>query len=86
MNGFDETLGCAFGSGVDFDYDSTGGVKRDAGERVAVGEFLYERAKAYALDDAFENDAVSRAESPAVGKPPGKAAAARIGRPTIMRA
>jgi hypothetical protein len=70
LDSFDEAQGGIFSSGVDFDDDSAGGVEGDAREGVAVGKFLDERAEAYALNDSFEYDAVSRAGPPPEGKPP----------------
>ena len=58
--GLDETRRFVFVSGVDFDDDSARGVERDTRQAETVGKFLDERAEADALNDSFEDDAVSR--------------------------
>jgi hypothetical protein len=50
----------AFLSGVNLDDDSAGIVERDARKPEPVGKFPDEGPEPYALNDTFQNDAVSR--------------------------
>jgi hypothetical protein len=55
-----EAQGFAFLSGVNLDDDSARIVERDARKPEPVGEFPDEGPEPYALNDTFQNDAVSR--------------------------